>query len=106
MVAVPLLDVRVRLSLNLLWVLFLPREYKAANITINVYLVNEPWLFSLAWCSSIQSVTTDNIQVLKEINHPYYFMVSWLSRLFFQVWYKRSLCPPPHPYLAHGVVSR
>ncbi|KAI4537372.1 hypothetical protein MG293_012235 [Ovis ammon polii] len=50
------------------------KEYKAANININIYLVNEPWLFSLAWCSSIHSVTTDNIQVLKEINHPYYFM--------------------------------
>ncbi|KAB0350917.1 hypothetical protein FD754_015774, partial [Muntiacus muntjak] len=51
------------------------KEYKAANITINVYLVNEPWLFSLVWCSSIHSVTTDNLEVLKQINHPYYFMV-------------------------------
>nr|XP_005897004.1 PREDICTED: glycerophosphodiester phosphodiesterase domain-containing protein 4 [Bos mutus] len=50
------------------------KEYKAANITINLYIVNEPWLFSLAWCSRIHSVTTDNIQILKEINHPYYFI--------------------------------
>ncbi|XP_036717183.1 glycerophosphodiester phosphodiesterase domain-containing protein 4 [Balaenoptera musculus] len=50
------------------------REYKAVNININLYIVNEPWLFSLAWCSSIYSVTTDNIQVLNEINHPYFFM--------------------------------
>ncbi|XP_057605427.1 glycerophosphodiester phosphodiesterase domain-containing protein 4-like [Hippopotamus amphibius kiboko] len=50
------------------------REYKAANININLYLINEPWLFSLAWCSRIHSVTTDNIQVLNEINHPYFFM--------------------------------
>ncbi|CAN0319209.1 unnamed protein product [Rangifer tarandus platyrhynchus] len=50
------------------------KEYKSANISINLYLVNEPWLFSLAWCSRIQSVTTDNLQVLKKINHPYYFM--------------------------------
>ncbi|XP_032345380.1 glycerophosphodiester phosphodiesterase domain-containing protein 4 isoform X4 [Camelus ferus] len=50
------------------------REYKAANININIYIVNEPWLFSLAWCSRIQSVTTDNIQVLNQINHPYFFM--------------------------------
>ncbi|XP_069422695.1 glycerophosphodiester phosphodiesterase domain-containing protein 4-like [Ovis canadensis] len=50
------------------------KEYKAANITINLYIINEPWLFSLAWCSRIHSVTTDNIQVLKKINHPYYFM--------------------------------
>ncbi|XP_035885880.1 glycerophosphodiester phosphodiesterase domain-containing protein 4-like [Phyllostomus discolor] len=50
------------------------RDYKAANITINLYLVNEPWLFSLAWCSRIHSVTTDNIHLLRQINHPYYFM--------------------------------
>ncbi|XP_060016846.1 glycerophosphodiester phosphodiesterase domain-containing protein 4 [Lagenorhynchus albirostris] len=50
------------------------REYKAVNININLYIVNEPWLFSLAWCSSIHSVTTDNIQVLNEINHLYFFM--------------------------------
>ncbi|KAM8812659.1 glycerophosphodiester phosphodiesterase domain-containing protein 4 [Rhynchonycteris naso] len=49
-------------------------DYKAANITINLYIVNEPWLFSLAWCSRIHSVTTDNIQLLRQINHPYYFM--------------------------------
>nr|XP_045364989.1 glycerophosphodiester phosphodiesterase domain-containing protein 4 isoform X3 [Camelus bactrianus] len=50
------------------------REYKAANININIYIVNEPWLFSLAWCSRIQSLTTYNIQVLNHINHPYFFM--------------------------------
>eukprot|EP00071_Canis_lupus_P029781 XP_022263338.1 glycerophosphodiester phosphodiesterase domain-containing protein 4 isoform X6 [Canis lupus familiaris] len=50
------------------------RDYKAANITINLYIVNEPWLYSLAWCSRIHSVTTDNIQILRQINHPYFFM--------------------------------
>lgn len=75
--------IKIRLNLNLLWVPFLLREYKAANISINLYVVNEPWLFSLVWCSSIHSVTTDNIEVLNEMNYPYYFMVSWLFRLFF-----------------------
>nr|XP_044609435.1 glycerophosphodiester phosphodiesterase domain-containing protein 4 isoform X4 [Equus asinus] len=50
------------------------KDYKAANITINLYLVNEPWLYSLAWCSRIHSVTTDNIQTLSQLNHPYFFM--------------------------------
>nr|KAF6465224.1 glycerophosphodiester phosphodiesterase domain containing 4 [Rousettus aegyptiacus] len=50
------------------------RDYKAANININLYIVNEPWLYSLAWCSRIHSVTTDNIQLLRQINHPYFFM--------------------------------
>ncbi|XP_037695691.1 glycerophosphodiester phosphodiesterase domain-containing protein 4 [Choloepus didactylus] len=50
------------------------RDYKAANITINLYTVNEPWLYSLAWCSSIHSVTTNDIHLLSQLNHPYFFM--------------------------------
>ncbi|KAM4846705.1 glycerophosphodiester phosphodiesterase domain-containing protein 4 isoform 2-T3 [Thomomys bottae] len=50
------------------------REYKAANININLYVVNEPWLYSLAWCSRINSVTTDNIPLLSQLNYPYFFM--------------------------------
>ncbi|XP_045412894.1 glycerophosphodiester phosphodiesterase domain-containing protein 4 [Lemur catta] len=58
-------------------------DYKAANIKINLYIVNEPWLFSLAWCSSISSVTTDNIPLLSQINHPYYFMT---PRFYMFMW--------------------
>ncbi|XP_063549473.1 glycerophosphodiester phosphodiesterase domain-containing protein 4 isoform X2 [Gorilla gorilla gorilla] len=50
------------------------RDYKAANIHINVYTVNEPWLFSLAWCSRINSVTTDNTGLLSQLDHPHFFM--------------------------------
>ncbi|XP_069891046.1 glycerophosphodiester phosphodiesterase domain-containing protein 4 isoform X1 [Dipodomys merriami] len=50
------------------------REYKAANININLYIINEPWLFSLAWCSKINSVTTDNIPLLSQMSYPYFFM--------------------------------
>ncbi|XP_013205569.1 glycerophosphodiester phosphodiesterase domain-containing protein 4 [Microtus ochrogaster] len=50
------------------------RQYQAAKIHINMYIVNEPWLFSLAWCNRINSVTTDNIQVLNQLSHPLFFM--------------------------------
>ncbi|KAL2806821.1 glycerophosphodiester phosphodiesterase domain-containing protein 4, partial [Daubentonia madagascariensis] len=59
------------------------RDYKAANIKINLYIVNEPWLFSLAWCSRINSVTTDNIPLLSQINHPYFFMT---PRFYMFMW--------------------
>ncbi|XP_027971577.1 glycerophosphodiester phosphodiesterase domain-containing protein 4 [Eumetopias jubatus] len=49
-------------------------DYKAANIKINLYIVNEPWLYSLAWCCRIHSVTTDNIHILSQLNQPYFFM--------------------------------
>ncbi|XP_049745749.1 glycerophosphodiester phosphodiesterase domain-containing protein 4-like [Elephas maximus indicus] len=59
------------------------RDYKAANITINLYVVNKPWLFSLAWCSRIHSVTTDNIKLLSEIDHPHFFMT---PRYYMFIW--------------------
>ncbi|XP_006882990.1 PREDICTED: glycerophosphodiester phosphodiesterase domain-containing protein 4 [Elephantulus edwardii] len=59
------------------------RDYKAANITINLYIVNKPWLFSLAWCSRIHSVTTDNIKLLSEIDHPHFFMT---PRYYMFIW--------------------
>nr|XP_012600441.1 glycerophosphodiester phosphodiesterase domain-containing protein 4 isoform X4 [Microcebus murinus] len=58
-------------------------DYKAANIKVNLYVVNEPWLFSLAWCSSITSVTTDNIALLSQINHPQFFMT---PRFYMFMW--------------------
>ncbi|EDL16327.1 glycerophosphodiester phosphodiesterase domain containing 4 [Mus musculus] len=50
------------------------RDYKEAKIYIHVYVINEPWLFSLAWCSSINSVTTDNIELLNQLSRPLFFM--------------------------------
>ncbi|XP_028626584.1 glycerophosphodiester phosphodiesterase domain-containing protein 4 [Grammomys surdaster] len=49
-------------------------HYKEAKIFINVYVINEPWLFSLAWCSRVNSVTTDDIELLHRLNHPLFFM--------------------------------
>ncbi|KAM6158537.1 glycerophosphodiester phosphodiesterase domain-containing protein 4 [Rhynchocyon petersi] len=59
------------------------RDYKAANITINLYVVNKPWLFSLAWCSRIHSVTTDNVKLLSEIDRPHFFMT---PRYYMFIW--------------------
>ncbi|XP_021571417.1 glycerophosphodiester phosphodiesterase domain-containing protein 4 [Carlito syrichta] len=59
------------------------RAYKAANININLYVVNEPWLYSLAWCSRINSVTTDNIPRLSQLDHPYFFMT---PRFYMFIW--------------------
>ncbi|XP_058519609.1 glycerophosphodiester phosphodiesterase domain-containing protein 4 isoform X2 [Ochotona princeps] len=60
------------------------RDYKAANININLYLVNEPWLFSLAWCSRIDSVTTDNIPLLSQLDSPHFFMT---PRYYIFMWF-------------------
>ncbi|XP_031243298.1 glycerophosphodiester phosphodiesterase domain-containing protein 4 isoform X3 [Mastomys coucha] len=50
------------------------RHYQEAKIYIHVYVINEPWLFSLAWCSSVNSVTTDDMELLHQLSHPLFFM--------------------------------
>uniref|UniRef100_A0A8B9QV22 Glycerophosphodiester phosphodiesterase domain containing 4 n=1 Tax=Anas platyrhynchos TaxID=8839 RepID=A0A8B9QV22_ANAPL len=50
------------------------RKYAEANITTNLYVINEPWLFSLAWCSGAHSVTTNAIHMLKNLSQPLFLM--------------------------------
>ncbi|XP_064265843.1 serine/threonine-protein kinase PAK 1 isoform X6 [Passer domesticus] len=50
------------------------RKYAEANITTNFYVVNEPWLYSLAWCSGAHSVTTNAVHLLKNLSQPLFLM--------------------------------
>lgn len=52
------------------------RQYRQDNISVNLYVVNQPWLFSVLWCSGVSSVTTNACQVLKEMKHPIWLLVS------------------------------
>lgn len=61
------------------------REYQANNVSVTVYPVNEPWLYSTLWCSGVPSVSSDAPQVLRKVPYPiwlmgqsaYYFI--WIS---------------------------
>nr|XP_016852068.1 PREDICTED: glycerophosphodiester phosphodiesterase domain-containing protein 4 isoform X2 [Anolis carolinensis] len=59
------------------------REYKKANITINLWVINEPWLFSLAWCYGVHSVTTNGLHYIKDLNEPLYLMT---PQNFMRMW--------------------
>ncbi|TFK04050.1 annexin A3 [Platysternon megacephalum] len=50
------------------------REYTAANLSVNLYVVNEPWLFSILWCAGVQSVTADSSQILSKVPFPVWLM--------------------------------
>lgn len=50
------------------------RKYAAANITTNLYVVSQPWLYSLAWCAGAHSVTTNAVQILKNLSRPLFLM--------------------------------
>ncbi|KAK2828398.1 hypothetical protein Q5P01_019432 [Channa striata] len=49
-------------------------EYAAVNITTNLYVISQPWLYSLAWCSGVHSVTTNAPQLLRTMSSPLFLM--------------------------------
>lgn len=58
-----------------------PRDYAAWNLSVNLYTVNAPWLFSLLWCAGVPSVTSDNSHALSQVPSPLWIMVSWKTFL-------------------------
>ncbi|XP_046907797.1 glycerophosphodiester phosphodiesterase domain-containing protein 5 isoform X1 [Hypomesus transpacificus] len=50
------------------------QKYLANNMSVTVYPVNEPWLYSVLWCSGVSSVSTDVPQVLRKVPYPVWIM--------------------------------
>ncbi|KAJ8281666.1 hypothetical protein COCON_G00041850 [Conger conger] len=46
------------------------RELQSRNVTVNMWVVNEPWLFSLLWCSGAGSVTTNACHHFQNMTGP------------------------------------
>ncbi|KAI5941226.1 glycerophosphoinositol inositolphosphodiesterase GDPD2 isoform X1 [Manis javanica] len=40
------------------------------NVSVNLFVVNKPWLFSLLWCAGVNSVTTNDCQLLQQMHYP------------------------------------
>ncbi|CAL8306027.1 unnamed protein product [Arctogadus glacialis] len=40
------------------------------NITVNLWVVNESWLFSLLWCTGVSSVTTNSCHRFQKMTQP------------------------------------
>ncbi|XP_036451297.1 glycerophosphodiester phosphodiesterase domain-containing protein 5 [Colossoma macropomum] len=50
------------------------RRLSRSNVSLNVYPVNEPWLYSVLWCSGVQSVSSDAPQIFRKVPHPIWIM--------------------------------
>ncbi|KAM4620950.1 glycerophosphodiester phosphodiesterase domain-containing protein 5 isoform 2-T2 [Polymixia lowei] len=50
------------------------QEYLANNVSVTVYPVNEPWLYSTLWCSGVPSVSSDAPQDLRKVPYPIWLM--------------------------------
>lgn len=50
------------------------RKYSSVNISTNLYVISQPWLYSLAWCAGVHSVTTNALHILKKLQRPLFLM--------------------------------
>lgn len=49
------------------------RKYQDANITLGMYFVDSPLMYSYAWCLGVQSVTTSHCKLLSsQATNPLY----------------------------------
>ena len=47
------------------------QAYRDKGLGVNVYTIDEPWLFSQYWLSGVTSVTTNNVQSFSPLQKPY-----------------------------------
>ncbi|XP_018604418.1 glycerophosphodiester phosphodiesterase domain-containing protein 5 isoform X2 [Scleropages formosus] len=50
------------------------RELSANNMNLTLRSVNEPWLFSVLWCSGVPSVSSDAPHILRKVPYPVWLM--------------------------------
>uniref|UniRef100_A0A8C7GXL7 Glycerophosphodiester phosphodiesterase domain containing 5 n=1 Tax=Oncorhynchus kisutch TaxID=8019 RepID=A0A8C7GXL7_ONCKI len=46
------------------------REFSRSNVSVTLYTVNEPWLFSVLWCSGVSSVSSEAPNILRKVPYP------------------------------------
>ncbi|XP_041653951.1 glycerophosphoinositol inositolphosphodiesterase GDPD2 isoform X2 [Cheilinus undulatus] len=49
-------------------------DLRNRSIEVNLWVVNERWLFSLLWCAGASSVTTNSCHILKDMTEPDWVM--------------------------------
>jgi len=50
------------------------QAFRAEGLGVNVYTIDQPWLFSQFWLSGVTSVTTNNIHTLSQLDRPLIYM--------------------------------
>ncbi|CAJ1065827.1 glycerophosphodiester phosphodiesterase domain-containing protein 5-like [Xyrichtys novacula] len=50
------------------------RDFSQSNINLTLYTVNEPWLYSVLWCSGVSAVSSEAPQILKKVPYPIWLM--------------------------------
>ena len=46
-------------------------SFRKSGLGVNVYTIDQPWLFSQFWLSGVTSITTNNVHTLSQIKKPF-----------------------------------
>ena len=73
------------------------QAYRQRGLGVNIYTIDQPWLFSQFWLSGVTSVTTNNIQSFSQLDQPYLnvpysrFLLFWsLFGIIIAIWLASS----------------
>ncbi|XP_053728495.1 glycerophosphodiester phosphodiesterase domain-containing protein 5 isoform X2 [Synchiropus splendidus] len=50
------------------------RDFTQRNVSLTLYTVNQPWLYSLLWCSGVSAVASEAPQVLRKVPYPIWLL--------------------------------
>ncbi|XP_029964081.1 glycerophosphodiester phosphodiesterase domain-containing protein 5 isoform X2 [Salarias fasciatus] len=50
------------------------RDFSQTHINLTLYTVNEPWLYSVLWCSGVSSVSSEAPHILRKVPYPLWLM--------------------------------
>lgn len=50
-------------------------NFSESHINLTLYTVNEPWLYSVLWCSGVSSVSSEAPHILRKVPYPIWLMV-------------------------------
>uniref|UniRef100_A0A3P8U5A0 Glycerophosphodiester phosphodiesterase domain containing 5 n=1 Tax=Amphiprion percula TaxID=161767 RepID=A0A3P8U5A0_AMPPE len=50
------------------------RDFSETHINLTLYTVNEPWLYSVLWCSGVSSVSSEAPHILRKVPYPIWLM--------------------------------
>ena len=73
------------------------QAYRDKGLGVNVYTIDESWLFSQYWLSGVTSVTTNNVQTFSQMQKPYlnvpysrYLLVWGVYGIIMAIWLASS----------------
>ncbi|XP_031716536.1 glycerophosphodiester phosphodiesterase domain-containing protein 5 isoform X3 [Anarrhichthys ocellatus] len=49
-------------------------HFSESSIKLTLYTINEPWLYSVLWCSGVSSVSSEASHILKKVPYPIWLM--------------------------------